>query len=278
MALVDQILIKKCTYSAASQQPTCAENITASIQQWVESLGYDSFYFGCGKRWGKDEMFYSGVISTYNREWTRKHLKNKWYLYDPVIRCISEGQNNNEIVQYGTWQQAFDYAAANPLGKTKEQQAHYKEKVKSFAKAISHYGMHSGMYVAYGKDHNMQMCFSSAAVDPLPAITEAQVQSIVATMQLIVLLMDQLDGCTFCSALRVAMHESRQDIVLTSSQKSVLNVFLENPAATTEEVAKRYGATSATVNHHLGTIRRKLDKPQVSGHMLAQFALDNKLL
>ena len=279
MALVDQILIKKCTYRENSQQATCANTITASIQQWVESLGYDAFYFGCGKRWGKDDVFYSNIISTYNKEWTDKHLKNKWYRYDPIVRCINEGQSNNEIVQYGTWQQAFDYALANPLGDTRDQRAHYRDKVHSLLKAVAQYAMHSGMYVAYGgKDHSMQVCFTSHIPDLSHCISKAQIQSIVATMPLIVLLMDQLDGCAYCSSLRVAMNEFNEGFVLTSSQKVVLNLFLENPAATTEDVAKSYGATSATINHHLGCIRRKLDKPHVSGHMLAQFAADNKLL
>lgn len=279
MSIVEQILLEKCTYTSLSTSPTCADNITTSIQQWVEALGYDSFYFGCGRRWGQDDVFYSGVISTYNKEWTQKHISETWYLYDPIIRCINDGQKNNEAIQYGSWKQALNYAVNHPLGDNPHEQEVYTKKVESFFRQVGKYDMNSGIYVAYGgKDRSMQMCFASKRPEYGAAIEASQVRAIVEKMHLIVLILEQLEGCTHCSHLRVALHEFKADILLTPGQKSVLELFLANPTATTAAIASLYGATPATINHHLGTIRRKLGKSQVSGHVLAHFAVDNQLL
>lgn len=139
------------------------------------------------------------------------------------------------------------------------------------------HNMEDGLFIAFDtKVTSMQLSLCSTQ----PVSTEIDpsfIKTLINGMQLLLLALGQMEGCTPCSRLKIARHDQLDEIKFTPSQKKVLRLFLNNPTACTEDIARQYGATAATINHHLGLIRVKLNKPHASGHVLASFAQFNQL-
>lgn len=272
----DLIQLYGCPRLHAPQSKDCAQTVADTFQQWVSSFGYTGFHFACGRQWGHDEIFYSSVLSSFSSEWMELYFADKFYRIDPVYRWIKD----HSVVsgaQYNTWQSAYKEALAAPLGSSPAKQTTYIKKVNRMVRLSAEHGMKDGLFITFDtKETCMQLSLSSTTrvsteIDP------GFIKTLINGMQLLVLALGQMEGCATCSRLKIAKHDQLDEIKLTPSQKRVLKLFLDNPVACTEEIARLYGATAATINHHLGLIRVKLDKPHTSGHVLATFAQFNQL-
>lgn len=272
----DLIQLHGCPKQHDPQSKDCAQQVTELFQQWVKDFGYTGFHFACGRQWGHDEIFYSSVLSTFSADWMKLYFADNFYRIDPVYRWIKDHPVSSGA-QYGTWQSAYKEALNLPVGSSPAKKDAYTKKVKRLIRLSKTHHMEDGLFITFStKETSMQL--SLCATQPVSIeIEQGFVKTLINGMQLLVLALGQMDECASCSRLKIARHDQLDEIKFTPSQKKVLKLFLDNPIACTEDIARQYGATAATINHHLGLIRVKLNKPHASGHVLASFAQFNQL-
>jgi DNA-binding CsgD family transcriptional regulator len=276
-------LVKLVTPDRCSDQiknTSCKDEIDAALIQTAQRFGFE--YLRCtrwvsgGKKRSTDS--YSGHISNFPQGWTTYYDKAKSYEWDPVIRFYMDVESRLRL-PYGTWEQARQAALTNPQGDTRKEIEDYVNDIDQlFAEANKH-GLVSGVFMTTG-DHFARIHISMGSSKPNEDIVEdlpPTFWGLFKTMQLLTKeLFSYTQGCDQCvsDVCRPGIRVEH----LTLSQRKILELFFDNRCATIKEISILYNSSVDNVNYHLKNIRTKFGYPGVSGHVLAQFAREHKLI
>jgi len=267
-----------CRYEQDRQRITCLDRVRAILEESAEKLGFDYIRYSY---WLKDVApqqtstnLFGINISNFPADWELHYNENSLYLVDLVVRIIQERVGENHLI-FGAWNDAYVWGMQNPLGETTEEKQKYIQRITKLIEASRDYGLMSGYYYSWGDDLRQIVLSLSSPVDGIesPKVSQNTVHSmVILTNQAIQL----TKGCHHChKSIRI---DGSAPIELTSSEQALLLLYHKHRNATQRQIADCYGRSVDTVNHHLRSIRRKLNIQGASGHALASYAAELNLL
>lgn len=261
---------------------TCLEKINAALIEAVYMLGYDYIRYSY---WVKNMVqqeqeinSFSVNISNFPEAWEAFYNGESIYLVDPVVRIIQENIEHKNLI-YGTWSDTYVWAMQNPLGQSVEEKEKYVQSVTQLITSSRQHHLNSGYYYSWG-DNTLQIVMSLASSQSSVEQNSAPAGDFIKIIHSMVVLINQAiavtQGCNHCSkSLRI---DGSSQIHLSHAELYVLQLFHKHRNATLKQIAIHYGRSVDTVNHHLRSIRSKLNTPGASGHSLAAYAVELKLI
>lgn len=261
---------------------TCLQKINAALIEAVYMLGYDYIRYSY---WIKNVVqqeqainSFSVNLSNFPESWEGFYNQQSIYLIDPVVRIIQENIEHKNLI-YGTWSDAYVWAMQSPLGNSAEEKEKYVKSITQLISSSREYHLNSGYYYSWG-DNTLQIVLSLASPQSSVEQSETSAGDFIKTIHSIVILINQAiaitQGCSHCSkSLRI---DGSNPIHLSQAELYVLQLFHKHRNATLKQIAIHYGRSVDTVNHHLRSIRSKLNTPGASGHSLAAYAVELKLI
>lgn len=273
-------LIKPTQCTDKSGEFSCREQTAAALFQCAQQLGFD--HLRC-TRWVSSEMkvltdTYSAHISNFPEAWTQNYDKQKFYLWDPIIR-FSTTDDAELNMPFGTWDQARLQALNTPLGNSTSEIDSYKRHVKELFDGAKACNLNSGVFMIRGEGMaKVQMSLASTLDAPtLNKTLEPRFWNLFTTMLVLTEnLLTATQRCSRCTTGILSLNSEPSK--LTESQKAILTLFNSHRDATIEEISRLHFSSVDNVNYHLRNIRSKFNQPGVSGHMLAQFAREHTLI
>lgn len=261
---------------------TCLEKINAALIEAVYMLGYDyirySYWIKNIVQQEQEINSFSVNLSNFPEDWESFYNKESVYLIDPVVRIIQENIGHKNLI-YGTWSDAYVWAMQSPLGNSVEEKEKYVKSITQLIGSSREHHLNSGYYYSWG-DNTLQIVLSLASPQSSVEQGDASAGDFIKTIHSIVILINQAiaitQGCSHCSkSLRI---DGSNPIHLSQAELYVLQLFHKHRNATLKQIAIHYGRSVDTVNHHLRSIRSKLNTPGASGHSLAAYAVELKLI
>lgn len=270
--------------SGAEEQQliSCLEKINDALVEAVYMLGYDYIRYSY---WVKNVVqqeqeinSFSVNLSNFPPDWETFYNTESIYLVDPIVRLIQENMADKSMI-YGTWNDAYHWGLQHPLGHTADEKEKYAKSIRQLMETSSKHELNSGYYYSWGSS-TAHIVLSLASSKNSAEHQEASAADFIKMIHSMVVLINQAitvtQGCTQCSkSLRI---DGSSSIHLSQSELQVLQLFHKHRNATLKQIAIHYGRSVDTVNHHLRSIRNKLNTPGASGHSLAAYAIELKLI
>lgn len=261
--------------------PACAGNIEQALYRAAQQLGFNGVRYTC---WlqdtalaGGSQQSFSINFSNFPPEWEAVYEQQQYYRIDPVVRAIMAADST--ALASGTWCEAWQQAEQAPLGPDSVAQAQYHAAIAGLLAHAGAFGIHSGVYMLVNTTvHTLILSLGSAepAAQLAARADTALYQQVFALLSLCHQALQLTKGCERCNpCLRV---EGGQAVKLTPMQLRILQSFASHSSATTADIARQHQVKPDTINFHLKAIREKLNKPNASGHALANVARAHGLI
>lgn len=270
-----------CDVENEKFQITCLEKINTALIESIYMMDYDfirySYWIKNVVQNEQEVNSFSVNISNFPEAWELFYNEQNIYLIDPVVRIIQENMEKNLI--YGSWSDTYVWAMQNPLGQNTEEKEKYVKSVTQLIASSREHHLNSGYYYSWG-DNTLQIVMSLASSQSSVEQSNDSAGELIKIIHSMVVLVNQAiavtQGCNQCNkSLRI---DGSNPIHLSQAELYVLQLFHKHRNATLKQIAIHYGRSVDTVNHHLRSVRSKLNTPGASGHSLAAFAVELKLI
>jgi len=273
----------QCDFFDTDIATNCFEKIKDALIESINKMGYQYLRYTCWVNGIASETSitnsFSINISNFPTQWESYYEKNNLYMIDPVVRLIQDNILKNNLIFHGTWDSAYDTALANPLGATDEQKVEYVFNVSQLIKSSREHELKSGYYYSWGDQHR-RIVISISSHNDYSADTEIKSTNFINLLHSMAVLVNQAitmtNRCDQCiKSFRV---DGSDPIKLSAAELQILRLYKSHRNASIKQIAAIYNRSIDTVNHHLRTIRSKLDLPGASGYALALYASELNLL
>lgn len=260
---------------------SCLNTIKTALFESCAQLGFEYVRFSCWTRFTTDEgnvrYWYSINFSNFPHKWEQDYDSAQLYLTDPVVRII-QSKPENVPVAYGSWASALSFAHAHPLGDSAAEKKDYCAKTSQLFEAAMAAGLQQGHYfTCQDSMRHVAISLSTAGNKTLsPEKVDALYKTLFAMAHLLHQSIALTRQCELCA--KFVRTDGQSELQISTAQRNVLLHFLQQPSASTKEIALQLGITPDTVNYHLKNLRQQLGKHGASGFVLAQFARELNLI
>lgn len=256
----------------------CVQQVDRALFQVIEDMGFQSVR--C-IRWVNNTVenlatSYSQHSSNIPSAWLQHYNQTELVKIDPVVR-VTATDDETIAMSHGTWSQARRMALKHPLGTSAAEKQRYKRAVDKLFKQSLEHGLEGGLFAKLG-GANRQIQISIVTGNPNieQDLNDWTWHILITLLTILDRLMDRFQACSKCAT--GIMKSGGGYIELTSAERRLLRLFLYNRKARLEDISEKYKSSRDTINFHLRNVRDKFEQPGVSGHMLAQFANEHRLI
>lgn len=280
LAVLDPImqLLAPAPCTGMAKKTLCVQQVDQALFQVIKDMGFQ--YVRC-VRWVNNTV--DNLVTSYSQHsgnipdsWLQLYNKADLVKIDPVVR-VTASTDQTVAMSHGTWAQARSIALQHPLGDNAEEQQRYKKAVNKLFRQSREHGLEGGLFAKLG-DANRQIQISIVTGNPdiEHDLGDCTWHILTTLLTMLDRLMDRFQACSKCAT--GIMKSGGGYIELTSAERCLLRLFIYNRKARLDEISDMYKTSRNTVNFHLRNIRDKFEQPGVSGHMLAQFANEHRLI
>lgn len=264
--------------NGTDKKTLCAKQVDSALFKVVDDMGFQ--YVRC-IRWVNNTVdnlatSYSQHSGNIPEAWLQLYNQAGMVNIDPVVR-VTATDDQAIAMSHGTWAQAKSIALKHPLGTNAAEKQRYKRAVDKLFRQSKEHGLEGGLFAKLG-DANRQIQISIVTGNPAieKDISDWTWHILTTLLSILDRLMDRFQACSKCAT--GIMKSGGGYIELTSAERRLLRLFIHNRKARLDEISDKYQSSRDTVNFHLRNIRDKFEQPGVSGHMLAQFANEHRLI